>query len=115
LYGLVRALRPAVVVETGVAAGATSAYVLAALEDNGVGHLHSVDLPQTRLVAAKMVVAAVPTALRSRWSYHWGASRRLLPPLLARLRGGVDLFVHDSDHSYTAMRWELEQAWASLA
>ena len=27
----------------------------------------------------------------------------------------MDLFIHDSDHSYAAMRWELERAWACLA
>jgi predicted O-methyltransferase YrrM len=115
VYGLVRALRPQVVVETGVATGVTSAYVLAALADNGAGRLYSIDLPPTRLVAAHLVGSAVPPPLRDRWTYLWGAARRRLPGLLASLNGGLQLFIHDSDHRYGPMRWELETAWRALA
>lgn len=115
LYGLVRALRPRLAVETGVATGVTSAYVLAALSDNGSGELHSIDLPTRRFISAGYVGVAVPGALRSRWHYHWGPARRLLPPILARHRGALQLFIHDSDHSYSNMRWELEQGWRALA
>jgi len=115
LYALVRALRPRTVIETGVAAGTTTAYVLAALADNGAGHLHSIDLPATAQLANGYVAVAVPTSLRDRWTYHWGSSRRLLPPLLARTRGTLDLFIHDSDHRYSAMRWELDQAFSNLS
>jgi len=113
-YGLVRVLRPHTVIETGVAQGITSAYVSAALADNGFGVLHSVDLPPTALVAAGMVGAAVPQELRSPWKYHWGASRRLLPELLELSRGNLDLFIHDGDHRYGNMRWEIESAWDAL-
>ena len=60
LYGLVRALRPEVVVETGVATGVTSAYLLAALADNDAGELQSIDLPSADLVRAELVGCAVP-------------------------------------------------------
>jgi predicted O-methyltransferase YrrM len=113
-YLVVRAVAPAHVVETGVAGGVTSAFVLAALADNGAGRLASVDLPPLAMVGAGLVGELVPAALRERWSYHWGSSRRLLPGLLAPLAGTLDVFIHDSDHSYDAMRWELEKAWASL-
>jgi hypothetical protein len=115
VYGLVRALRPTRVIETGVATGVTSAFALAALADNDAGELWSIDLPPAQLVRQHAIGAAVPTALRGRWHYHWGTSRRLLPGLLgdtADRRPAV--FVHDSDHSYRAMRWELETAAGSL-
>jgi len=35
-----------------------------------------------------------------------GDSRDLLPRLLKDLDGSVDVFFHDSDHSYTHMMWE---------
>ena len=114
VYGLVRATQPGVVVETGVAIGITSAYLLAALSDNGRGRLHSIDLPPTHMIAARLVGIAVPEALRDRWSYHWGSSRRLLPRVLCSVGGATQIFVHDSDHSYAAMRWELEQAWSAV-
>ena len=43
-----------------------------------------------------------------------GDARELLPRLLARL-DRVDLFLHDSDHSYEAMLFEFEQAYPKLA
>ena len=114
LYGLVRALRPEVVVETGVATGVTSAYLLAALADNDAGELQSIDLPSADLVRAELVGCAVPAELRERWTYHWGSSRRLLPGILARSRGTRRVFIHDSEHTYSNMRWELDCAWKAL-
>lgn len=114
LYGLVRALRPNTVVETGVATGVTSAYVLAALADNGVGRLHSIDLPLTDYVVLGLVGVSVPIKLRDRWIYHWGTARRLLPRVLAGTHVEAGLFIHDSDHSYANMRWELQTAWDAL-
>jgi Methyltransferase domain len=113
-YFLVRATQPEVVVETGVATGVTSAHVLAAFADNGSGRLESVDLPPLALRAAGLVGRSVPTALRDAWTYHWGSSRRCLPEVLDRCAGGLGVFIHDSDHSYEGMRWELERAWAAL-
>lgn len=113
-YAAVRAFRPAVVIETGVAVGVTSAYVLAALHDNGMGNLHSIDLPPTDLVIGGLVGGAIPERLRTRWSYHWGTSRRLLPRLLEHTAGRRRVFIHDADHTYDAMRWELEVACGSL-
>jgi predicted O-methyltransferase YrrM len=114
VYEVARATRPDIIVETGVATGVTSAHLLAALEDNGHGVLHSIDLPPTNMVAAGHVGAAIPDNLRERWIYHWGASRRLLPKLLDDLQGRL-MFVHDSDHSYANMAWEIRNAWQAMS
>jgi hypothetical protein len=45
VWCLVRHLRPRKVVETGVAHGVTSRFILEALKKNGDGHLWSIDLP----------------------------------------------------------------------
>jgi hypothetical protein len=45
LYGLVRALRPEFVVETGIATGVSTALISAAVIENGAGRLYSIDLP----------------------------------------------------------------------
>jgi hypothetical protein len=44
-YAMCRALKPNVVVETGIAYGVSTAFVLKALDVNRNGKLHSVDLP----------------------------------------------------------------------
>ena len=113
IYALVRLLRPEKVVETGVADGATSAYILQALEDNGRGHLYSIDLPSARLPPGKMPGWIVDGALRRRWTLRIGASSALLQPLLNEL-GPIDVFLHDSLHTYDNMLFEYRTAWPFL-
>jgi len=108
-YVACRALRPETVVETGVAYGVTTTFVLTALERNGRGRLHSVDLPPLAADADDLVGRLVPDELRPRWTLYRGASRRVLPALLARL-GAVDVFIHDSLHTSRNMAFELELA-----
>ena len=45
LYVVVRALKPDVVVETGVGSGVSSTFILSAIGHSGAGRLYSVDLP----------------------------------------------------------------------
>lgn len=43
LYLLMRLLKPASVMETGVAAGVSSCFILQAMQDNNKGHLYSIE------------------------------------------------------------------------
>jgi hypothetical protein len=114
VWCIVRHLRPDRVVETGVARGITSRFILEALEENGRGHLWSIDLPpQDRRDLEAQVGAAVPDSLRRRWNYVKGSSRRRLPALLREL-GEIDVFVHDSKHSERNLLFELERARAAV-
>jgi predicted O-methyltransferase YrrM len=113
VYYACRALRPQVVVETGVAYGVTSAFILTAMERNGGGRLHSIDLPPLSKAGDAYVGAHVTGDLRPRWQLDRGASRRLLPRILDSLRR-VDLFVHDSLHTHANMLWEFETVWPLL-
>ena len=112
-YLMCRILEPAVVVETGVAYGVSSAFILRALQENGRGVLHSVDLPPLRRGYERYWGMAVDGALGDRWVLHRGASARVLPGLLEELET-VDLFVHDSLHTYRNMRREFEALWPNL-
>jgi Methyltransferase domain len=118
--GLVRAiwclahhLRSKNVVETGVAHGITSRFILEALERNGDGHLWSIDLPPIERGWQEQVGLAVPDHHSNLWTYIKGSSRLRLPKLLSQL-GQIDLFVHDSLHSERNVRFELDRAWANL-
>jgi hypothetical protein len=113
IWCLTHHLRPKKVVETGVAHGVTSRFILEALKRSGDGHLWSIDLPPLERVWRKQVGAAVGDPYSDRWSYVRGSSRRRLPELLSRL-GQIDLFVHDSLHSERNVRFELDRAWAVL-
>lgn len=112
-YVTCRLIHPRTVVETGVAYGKTSAFILQALAENGEGRLHSVDLPPLGPEADRFAGYLVPDDLRGRWTYHRGASRRILPGVLDSV-GLVDLFVHDSLHTSHTMRWEFEKVWPRL-
>ena len=108
-----RLTRPTTVVETGVAYGVSAAYILRAMQVNGRGTLHSIDLPPPRRDYGRFWGVAVPEDLRAGWRLHRGSSRRLLPGLLEAL-GPLDLFVHDSLHTRRNMGREFETAWPSL-
>ncbi len=112
-YLVCRLLKPEVVMETGVAYGVSSAFILKALEENGRGTLHSVDLPPLRREYERFWGIAVAEELKKRWSVHRGASGRILPELLGDL-GAVDLFLHDSLHTRRNMRREFEAVWPYL-
>ena len=110
LYVLCRKLRPDTVVETGVASGVSSAYILCALEENRHGALYSIDLPWGR---TKQSGWLIPDYLRHRWQLILGRSSEELIPLLEKL-GTIDIFLHDSEHSYQNMLWEYQTAWLHL-
>jgi hypothetical protein len=109
-----RAIRPATIVETGVALGVTSAFVLKALHVNGQGMLHSIDLPPLAKGSGAFIGGLIPNDLKDRWRLYRGASTRILPGLLRKL-GGIAVFIHDSTHTYWNIRRELRLAEAHLA
>jgi hypothetical protein len=110
-YAAVRALRPEIIVETGVASGVSSSYLLLALGRNQKGTLHSVEVgdPSYR-PAGRAPGWIVPDRLRSRWQLHIGDATTVLPELFQKL-GEVDMFIHDSLHTYEHMKFELELAY----
>src|SRR5258707_4516511 len=65
-YAITRAIKPRLVVETGVCYGVTSAYILRALDVNQRGALHSIDLPPLGKDGDKHVGRLIPDELRNR-------------------------------------------------
>jgi Methyltransferase domain len=121
LHALVRLMRPAHVVEVGVSSGVSSAYLLSALERNGGGTLHSVDLPAMAkarsgsrrpprsswsLPSGRSTGWAVPFPLRKRWDLRLGDKADVLP-LLAQELPRIDLMVYDVPHRDVGTRREL--------
>lgn len=128
LFALVRLLRPREVVEVGVSSGVSTAYLLAGLERNRRGRLHSIDLPKrhsprrprpsrpTESWALPEGYApgwAVPSRLRARWDLRIGDKRDLLPTLAHEL-DRIDLFLYDVPHEDTKTAREFRAVDASF-
>ncbi len=114
VYCLTLHLQPERLLETGVARGITTRFLLEAIAENGHGHLWSIDLPPPgEPEIHDQIGMAVPDRLRSSWTYVSGSSRRRLRPLLSKIRT-IDLFVHDSRHTQRNLTFELHHAWAAL-
>jgi Methyltransferase domain len=125
-YALIRVMQPDLVVETGVCDGFSSRFLLLAMERNRRGTLHSIDLPDQDveldhagnrqrdvMSLGRKTGWLVPDALRSRWRLHLGDAREVLPKLLPTL-APMDIFIHDSLHTYDHMLFEFQTAWPHL-
>jgi hypothetical protein len=107
LYFSIEYIKPETVIETGVSDCISSLFILSALQKNGRGHLYSIDLPEVGMPAlyGKDPGWIVDDSLRSRWSIIYGKSSEKLPILISELNK-CDVFLHDSEHSYSNMKFE---------
>jgi predicted O-methyltransferase YrrM len=112
LYGLTRWLRPAAIVESGGYIGMSSAFILKALSDAKLttAKLYSVELSQECDQGG-----LIPDELRSA-SAGFVPMRGKVEDFLKRdrLPSSIDMFLHDSSHSYRHMLWEFRQFWPRL-
>jgi predicted O-methyltransferase YrrM len=131
LYWAVRRLKPRVIVQTGVSNGLSTAFMMLALAKNGPeGRLHAIDIPaifdpKDAAWTRKGVVYGVaipegrssgwmvPDIYRDRLDLQLGDAKDLMPKLVDRL-DRIDLFFHDSDHTYDHMMFEYAQAMRKL-
>ncbi len=126
LYAILRATKPKVAIETGVLHGLTSAFLLRALERNGDGRLISVDLPSYPVEGPSNqdgYNAVLPHGLQpgwivakrheKRWDLKLDASTNVLPSL-GNQADGLGFFLHDSEHTFQTMWFELDWAWERL-
>ena len=127
LYWLVRNLKPRMIAQTGVCNGLSSAFMMLALAKNGDrGSLHVIDQPQVYnpnspewhskgtvygviIPEGKSSGWMVPDNYHKRFELLIGDAKELLPGLLNRL-GEIDMFFHDSDHTYDHMMFEMREA-----
>jgi len=110
LYILCKIVKPDTVVETGVAYGRSSSYILQALSENNKGNLYSIDSIFRPWESKQMIGSVIPKDLTNRWKFIFGPSSTELKKLLDKL-GMVDIFFHDSLHTSKNMMFEFETAW----
>lgn len=112
-YWFVRLLKPSIVVETGVSRGVTSVFILKALDANRKGNLYSIELPHLRQVIHEDIGIYIPNNLKSRWKLILGSGIREIQKLQKKILK-IDMFVHDSNHSYVNQLAEYRLAWPWL-
>ena len=100
------------------------------MELNNKGQLYSVDFPEILgeeykaddfwegkgsavVPQGKESGWLVPEELKSRWHLHLGKSQDLLEPIFKEL-GEIDIFIHDSEHSYECMSYEYNSSWEHI-
>jgi len=118
LYLLVRAARPERVIETGVRPGYSTAWLLAALDANGLGELVSLGPgPTSHRASAVQNVSVgqfVPPSLRTRWTLALGNTEDRLREILSSTHR-VDLFFYDNGPDPARARFEMRAAWDALS
>jgi hypothetical protein len=130
LYGITRALRPEITIETGVAAGVSNSFINAALIENGRGILYSIELPPAdsggrlhddggqfdwpRYGVGWAVPPTIREAIGNRNQLILEDVRTALPKLLQTIRN-TDLFFHDDLHTPDHMKWEYDLVWPHLS
>jgi len=117
LFALVRLSRPQNLVESGVASGVSSTFLLLGIKANSEGILHSIDFPvfrkggrgnQSWAIPQGMSSGwGVPAKLRSRWDLRQGRSEDLLRPLLEEI-SRLDLYCHDSPVDVNHFEFEMK-------
>ncbi|MBL01254.1 MAG: hypothetical protein CL774_02025 [Chloroflexi bacterium] len=112
-YIITKLVKPKVVVETGVGPGMTSWSILQAMRENKKGHLYSIDLPTPNTKNMPEVGYLIPSQLKERWDLLIGPSKKILPNLLSEL-SVIDIFIHDSRHSFSNQLYEYETSWPSI-
>jgi len=109
LYFLVRATCPAVVVETGVAAGFSTRAILSAIGANGRGHLYSSDFPYFRMNhPEKLIGYVVEDELKHNWELFLHGDSANLDLILPKA-GLISLLHYDSDKSYGGRRLVMQK------
>lgn len=136
LYSIIRHLKPAYCLETGVYYGGNTAFMLNALHKNGKGQLVSIDLPDSKIKSLKKEDLTevrhsrhpfvgdselydanispgfmVPSYLKNQWQMIEGSSLDEIP----KLNKKFDLYIHDSDHSHDFVVQEMTLALEKMS
>lgn len=103
LANIIRENRIGLMVETGVESGYSTEHFLVAMDENRHGQLISCDPAPSKFYNLYPIEHSRFTLMREK-------SFDALPKIYSK-HGMIDLFLHDSDHSWECQTWEYEWAW----
>ena len=116
-YIVIRLIKPKVILETGTGIGVSAAYILEALNRNGIkAEFHTMGIQSLNMTDYPLGYA-IPDYLKYNdlidyYQYPVIIQRNLpeLIEILSEKHGQIDIFIHDSEHGAENMYWELETA-----
>lgn len=105
LYYIIRIKKPELVVETGVAKGLSSFFILKAMSENNFGKLISTDIKYN-------AGEYIPDYLKNRWEFVLlkRDNKNSFEKFINNI-DKIDIFIHDSDHSYWWQMLEYAASW----
>jgi predicted O-methyltransferase YrrM len=105
IYAFIRLYKPNNVVETGVANGVSTFFILSALKKNKKGKLYSIDINSN-------VGSLVTNDLMPYWKLIilYRANRNNIEKVLMQAQP-IDIFIHDSNHMYYYQKLEYYSAF----
>ncbi len=125
LYGIVRFYKPQILIETGIAAGISTTFILAGLLENKSGMLYSIDLPPNSYEEKakdgsnytcnnKGIGWVIPDIIieqsKNIHKIILNDVKVSLPKLLNENQK-IDFFLHDDLHLPNHMKWEYDLVW----
>lgn len=114
IYHLVKHLKPAKCLETGVAYGWSSLAILLALQNIEGARLISNDMPYVNENNEDFVGIVVPENLKNKWDLQRLPDITGIPLALKKFDGKIDFCHYDSDKSYTGRKWSTPLLWNAL-
>ena len=117
LYFFVRKFKPAIVIETGVAAGWSSVAILRAFKKNNFGKLFSSDFPYFRLKNPEKFIGVLVKNEnnKDRWQLDVRGDEIAIPNFLNKIGNlNIDLVHYDSDKSYSGREFVLNKISKNL-
>lgn len=113
LYEFCKQIKPELIVETGVAYGVSTSYILQALHENKKGKLISIDSIFRPWQSKEMIGSAIPDSLKDKWKLYLGGSDKQLNEIFKNF-SDIDIFLHDSLHTYKNMMFEFKKSWLNI-
>ena len=116
IYLIVRILKPKIMLETGVCNGKSTSMILLAMNHNNCGKLISIDKTKkinkdgSRYSLIKNKTGyLIPAYLKKKWIFKRGDSIKVLKNLKLKKNEFVDIFFHDSLHTYEHTKNEISE------
>ncbi len=112
IFTVINFYNPSVVIETGVGPGVSTTAILSAINKRGM--LISIDPGIPYGKGDKEIGFAIPAALKTNFKLVRGKSQEKIDEVLRSIEK-VDVFFHDSEHTYNNIMFELNSVWPKLS